>query len=39
MDDKQVGAALFKNGSSLKIVVCFAVSASAGFVKVSGERQ
>jgi hypothetical protein len=39
MDDKQVGAALFKNESGLKIVVCFAVSASEGFVKVSGERQ
>jgi hypothetical protein len=39
VDNKQVGAALFKHESSLKIVVCFAVSASAGFVKVSGERQ
>jgi hypothetical protein len=39
MDDKQVGAALFKNESDLKIVVSFAVPASAGFVKVSGERQ
>jgi hypothetical protein len=38
MDDKQVGAALFKNESDLKIVLSFAVPASAGFVKVSGER-
>jgi hypothetical protein len=38
-DDKQVGAALFKIESYLKIVVSFAVPASAGFVKVSGERQ
>jgi hypothetical protein len=38
MDNKQVGAALFRNESGLNIVVCFAVSCSTGFVKVSGEK-